>query len=429
MCSVTKIIGLLLVALFFITDAQAGLALKKTVVSGAVRYQVPVPKTAGEVRSAGMQIGMPAANGDVFKQSFSSNDPRFTLASASSDVIGNVAGAAITFLMPGGFLLKAAAGALVAGGVTAALDQYLRDHMGSYSYNPTKGIYEDNKLLWCGLSGCTYLTAEDAATSKIGAAGANVTGGSCIYSGAQALCSGFTVGTEPYIQTVNNYSVSSGLASRPAPQEEYEKALSELEALNPQQAREMQFKALPDTAPMPAPEQVAITPNTETGLWPEGVTIAQTAVQGDTVVVPDPNAVPDPQGNTVTQVSTSTTVTTNPDGSKTTSQTDQSVSFTDIGFGEIPTLWERKYEDGFVGVLEKHAELLQGTKLGPLLTAMTTGIGSSGFCPSWVLNVNLGKMGNFGSGDLAPPCSIWPYLRAIILVSALLLARRLVFGG
>ena len=57
---------------------------------------------------------------------------------------------------------------------------------------------------------------------------------------------------------------------------------------------------------------------------------------------------------------------------------------------------------------------------------MPTGI-NSGTCPSWTFNFS--AIMNMGNHTIKPPCEIWPVLRVIIMIYALLMARQLIFGG
>jgi len=44
------------------------------------------------------------------------------------------------------------------------------------------------------------------------------------------------------------------------------------------------------------------------------------------------------------------------------------------------------------------------------------------------LPVNVGIV-DFGVVDVSPPCIVWPFIRLCILITALWLARALIFGG
>lgn len=140
--------------------------------------------------------------------------------------------------------------------------------------------------------------------------------------------------------------------------------------------------------------------------------------------------------NTVTSTVTNNSVTTNQAGQvveQTSEQVpqqieDDAVSVSDTPLGDIPKLYERKYPDGLIGVwLDRKAELM-ATPLFGLSATFAPSIGS-GSCPSWSFSVNIPGIANFGTYDVAPPCWLWPMLKVVIIVTALLTARRLIFGG
>lgn len=97
-------------------------------------------------------------------------------------------------------------------------------------------------------------------------------------------------------------------------------------------------------------------------------------------------------------------------------------------FGERPGLYEPKYKNGIKGVWNEKKGQLQNSGLGRLSKRLMPTV-NSGTCPRWDVDLNFGRNMNFGTKNVAPPCSIWPILRAIVMVCALILARKLVFGG
>lgn len=99
-------------------------------------------------------------------------------------------------------------------------------------------------------------------------------------------------------------------------------------------------------------------------------------------------------------------------------------------FGENNGLYTKKYENGLTGVLEEKYAAMKATPLFGLVGSLApSGLSNAGTCPSWTLSTAIGPGMNFGSGSIAPPCWIWSVLRVIFLVTTLLLARRLIFGG
>jgi hypothetical protein len=136
--------------------------------------------------------------------------------------------------------------------------------------------------------------------------------------------------------------------------------------------------------------------------------------------------------NTVTVNQTTTTTTRDAAGnvvSTTTEEAPPEEAPTDTGLPPVPNLYERKYPDGMEGIWNDHKDQLKNTELVQLAKDLMPTVGSSGTCPSWPLNLDFAEWAAYGSHDVAPPCWIWDVARAILILSALLLARALIFGG
>lgn len=93
-----------------------------------------------------------------------------------------------------------------------------------------------------------------------------------------------------------------------------------------------------------------------------------------------------------------------------------------------PQLYERKYPDGMTGVWDTFKTRFTGSSLVTLATGLMPNISNGGTCPSWPLSLDL-AVWDFGTHDVAPPCWLWDVAKAILILSALLLARSLIFGG
>lgn len=102
---------------------------------------------------------------------------------------------------------------------------------------------------------------------------------------------------------------------------------------------------------------------------------------------------------------------------------------TDTPLGPVPDLYERKYPDGMEGVWNTYKDQLKNTSLGTLASKLMPNIPDGGTCPQWPINLDMAQWAAFGTHDVAPPCYIWGIAKAILIVSALLLARALIFGG
>ena len=145
---------------------------------------------------------------------------------------------------------------------------------------------------------------------------------------------------------------------------------------------------------------------------------------------------------TVTATAGSTTVVTitNNTTNVTTTESDTEVTapaedkedlgtISDTAFGDIPKLYERKYPDGLTGIWSDKINGIKATPLFNLLSQISPVFGSTGTCPNWHLPMDIASWAGYGSLDVSPPCWVWDFGKVVIVCSALLLARRLVFGG
>lgn len=99
-------------------------------------------------------------------------------------------------------------------------------------------------------------------------------------------------------------------------------------------------------------------------------------------------------------------------------------------FGDNDGLYTKKYPDGLSGLLSDKYAAMKATPLFGLVSQLApSGLANSGTCPSWSFSGTISPAMNLGSLTIAPPCMIWDALRIILLITALLTARRLIFGG
>lgn len=101
---------------------------------------------------------------------------------------------------------------------------------------------------------------------------------------------------------------------------------------------------------------------------------------------------------------------------------------TDTPLPDVPTLYERKYPDGIGGVWQTQKAAFMATPIGQLSVQLMPDIPLGGVCPSWPIALDL-QAWNYGTFDVAPPCWVWDFAKVVIIISALLLARALIFGG
>ena len=94
-----------------------------------------------------------------------------------------------------------------------------------------------------------------------------------------------------------------------------------------------------------------------------------------------------------------------------------------------PDLYETKYPDGIKGVWD--ASGLGGSqgKLSTLASSFAPSISDTNGAPVMLrLPMDVGIF-NFGTFDVSPPPMVWGFIRLCILITALWLARALIFGG
>lgn len=94
----------------------------------------------------------------------------------------------------------------------------------------------------------------------------------------------------------------------------------------------------------------------------------------------------------------------------------------------VPKLYTPKYPDGLVGVWSAKKDGFSALPLVRLASDLMPKM-DSGTPPYWQIDVDFGNGWNFGSYVVSPDSSVWPILRSIVIVLALIFAFRLVFGG
>lgn len=103
--------------------------------------------------------------------------------------------------------------------------------------------------------------------------------------------------------------------------------------------------------------------------------------------------------------------------------------FPGTGASAFGVLYVPKYPDGPVKLWADKSAHLKTSGLGALASNLMPKVADGGTAPSWVVDFDFGPLGNLGSRDLAPEPWVWGVIRAITILSALILARRLIFGG
>jgi len=183
----------------------------------------------------------------------------------------------------------------------------------------------------------------------------------------------------------------------------------------------------PPAPPAPTETEETTTSNTTTTENPDGSTTTTTTTTSNTTTSGGSSGT----GTTTT----TTTTTTNPDGSVTTTETSETTEETlntgglPDGSGGAESFWQSGYPDGLGGVWQSHQSSLINSPMAQWLNSWS--FANSGTCPTFSFAFDLGSMGNFGSAAIPSDllCYVFPIIRAIVLLSSLLLARRLIFGG
>lgn len=104
-------------------------------------------------------------------------------------------------------------------------------------------------------------------------------------------------------------------------------------------------------------------------------------------------------------------------------------AFGKFGAPEQPKLYTTKYPDGIAGVWSAKTAEIKSAPISNLVGDLMPKVADGGTPPTWIIDLDMGGIGNFGQRDISPPSWLWGVLKAITILSALLLARRLVFGG
>ncbi|MDH1333705.1 hypothetical protein N5D63_06035 [Comamonas thiooxydans] len=182
-------------------------------------------------------------------------------------------------------------------------------------------------------------------------------------------------------------------------------------------------------------DTVQLVPGTNTVASP-GATSTQTGTRTSTTTTTHPLTY---SGNSVkssTVTNTTTNITNNTTNITTTETKTEKVeddseeqSPTDAPLGDVPKLYEKKYPDGLLGVWDAKKAEFEQTSFFRMIDELTPKIGQAGSCPSWSIDLSWTPGGSMGVHQLQPPCMIWPILKAIVIISALFLARALIFGG
>lgn len=106
---------------------------------------------------------------------------------------------------------------------------------------------------------------------------------------------------------------------------------------------------------------------------------------------------------------------------------DNAVPPPDPDMPPLPELYERKYPDGLQGVWDSRKAELEASPIFAFLASLVPSFGDGG-CPVWALPVDVLGIAHAGT-EATVPCYVWAFVRLVVILTALLLSRRLIFGG
>ena len=102
-------------------------------------------------------------------------------------------------------------------------------------------------------------------------------------------------------------------------------------------------------------------------------------------------------------------------------------TFEDSPFPEVEPFYEQKYPDGLQGVWDQAKSDIDNSNFLGFLRSFVPSF--SGSCPSFGMSFAIGSMANFGTHEFQSLCYVFDFVKVILMVSAVFLARQLTFGG
>lgn len=153
-------------------------------------------------------------------------------------------------------------------------------------------------------------------------------------------------------------------------------------------------------------------------------------------------------GNNYFDVTPSTTKTTTEDGQPVSTETDtdttplpetppdpgkedespeEQYSFDDTDFPGVEPFYEQKYPDGLEGVWNQKRQEFEDSEFISFLNGFVPSF--SGTCPVVGIPLNIAPWANYGYGTFDNLCNIFDLVKVIMLVTAMFMCRRIIFGG
>lgn len=137
---------------------------------------------------------------------------------------------------------------------------------------------------------------------------------------------------------------------------------------------------------------------------------------------------------------TSTVTKTNPDGTTETETTtdpeevteeqeqdEGAIEYSDADMPEVQPFYQQKYPDGLAGVWSNVSSDIESSAFLAFLSSFVPNF--SGSCPTFSLQFNIASWANYGTISFWNMCWIFEFIKTVLIVSAVFLARALTFGG
>lgn len=94
----------------------------------------------------------------------------------------------------------------------------------------------------------------------------------------------------------------------------------------------------------------------------------------------------------------------------------------------VPVLYERKYQGTVPAYFQEKMSAATGPLTGMVGSLFPVWTDAPGSCPQFSLSLGFGYW-DYGDFQTSIPCDVWALCRIVVIISALFLARALVFGG
>lgn len=106
---------------------------------------------------------------------------------------------------------------------------------------------------------------------------------------------------------------------------------------------------------------------------------------------------------------------------------EEQYSFQDSDLPEVEPFYEQKYPDGLQGVWDNARAQLDDSAFLSFLRSFVPSF--SGTCPGFVMPLNIESWANYGNREIPGVCYALDFVKGFVLFGAVMLARRLTFGG